>query len=80
MRFRVLALVIIHLVSLRRAFYNNQDKTEKVSVIITTKGSDKSRVASISCVDFLVQFVRSKIEIDIDTIDIFSDGCAAQFR
>ena len=36
------------------AFYNNQGKTEKVSVTITTEGSDKSRVTSISCVDFLI--------------------------
>ena len=56
------------------AFYNNQGKTEKVSVTITTEGSDKSRVTSISCVDFLIQFLRSKIEKEIDTIHIFSDG------
>ena len=56
------------------AFYNNQGKTEKVSVTITTEGSDKSRVTSISCVDFLIQFLRSKIEKEIDTIHIFLDG------
>ena len=56
------------------AFYNNQGKTEKASVTITTEGSDKSRVTSISCVDFLIQFLRSKIEKEIDTIHIFSDG------
>ena len=38
------------------AFYNNQGKTEKVFITITTEGSDKSRVASISCVDFLIVF------------------------
>ena len=32
-------------------FYNNQGKTEMVPVTITTEGSDKSRVTSISCVD-----------------------------
>ena len=62
------------------AFNNNQGKTEEVSVTITTEGNDKSRVTSISCVDFLIQFLRSKIEKEIDTIHIFSDGCAAQFR
>ena len=56
------------------AFYNNQGKTEKVSVTITTEGSDKSRVTSISVLDLLIQFLRSKIEKEIDTIHIFSDG------
>ena len=60
------------------AFYNNQCKTEKVSVAITTEGSDKSKVASISSVDFLIQFLQPKIETD--TTHIFSDGYAAQFR
>ena len=59
------------------AFYNNQGKTEEVFVTIITEGNDKSRVTSISCVDFLIQFLRSKIEKEIDTIHIFSDGCAA---
>ena len=53
------------------AFYINQGKTEKVSVTITTEVSDKSRVTCISCVDFLIQFPRSKIEKEIDTIHIF---------
>ena len=36
------------------AICNNQGKNEKVSITITTEGSDKSRVTSISCVDFLI--------------------------
>lgn len=62
------------------AFYKNQDKTKKVSVAINPEARDKSRVTSLSCAVFLIQFLRSEIEKATDTVYIFLDGCAAQFR
>ena len=52
-------------------FFKNQDKTKNVHVRITTKGPDKLKVTTVSRVDFLIQFLRSEVEKEIDSIQIF---------
>ena len=52
-------------------FFKNHDKTKNVHVRITTEGPDKLRVTTISCVDFLIQFLQSEVEKEIDSIHIF---------
>ena len=47
---------------------------------ITCEASDKSRIASITCVNKVTNHVLSRIENNIDTIYVVSDGCASQFR
>lgn len=60
--------------------YKNQGRTEKVPVTIPFDGSDISKVTSISCMDFLIQFLWSEKEKEIDMIGIFSDGRMAQLQ
>ena len=70
-----LLLVITLSVCFRHVHFTRTKTKPKKSI-----KSDKWRATSVSCVDFLIQFLRCEIEGEIDKIDIFSDGCAAQFR
>ena len=47
---------------------------------ITSEASDKSQMASITCVKKVIYYVLSKIVNKIDMVYILSDGCASQFR
>ena len=55
----------------------NEIKT--VSTTITSEASDRSRMASITCVKKVIDQVLSKIVNKIDMVYIVSDGCASQF-
>ena len=46
---------------------------------ITSEASDKSRMASITCVKKVLNHVLSKIVNKIDMVYIVSDGCASRF-
>ena len=52
-------------------FFKNHDKTKNFHVRITTEGHDKLRVTTMSCVDFLILFLQSEVEKEIDSIHIF---------
>ena len=47
---------------------------------ITSEASDKSRMASITCVKKVIGHILSKIVNKIDVAYIVSDGCVSHFR
>ena len=47
--------------------------------IITSEASDKSQMASITCVKKVIDYVLPKIVNKIDMVRILSDGCPSQF-
>ena len=53
------------------------DQIKTMPTTITCEASDKSRIASITCVNKVINHVLSRIENNIDTIYIVSDGCAS---
>ena len=55
-------------------------EVQKIPMTVTSEANDKSRTAEISCVDVVLKHVLLKVEHEVDTRHIFSDGCAAQFR
>ena len=63
--------------------YYRCSKTNEIKTMcttITSEASDKSRMASITCVKKVIDHVLSKIVNKIDMVYIVSDGCASQFR
>ena len=63
--------------------YYRCGKTNEIKTMpttITSEASDKSRMASITCVKKVMDHVLSKIVNKIDMVYIVSDGCASQFR
>ena len=63
--------------------YYRCSETSKIKTMpttITSEASDKSRMASITCVKKVIDHVLSKIVNKIDMVCILSDGCASQFR
>ena len=48
-------------------------------ITITTDESDKSKVASLSCVSKVITHSLEKLNQQIKTVYIVSDGCASQF-
>ena len=70
--------------SLFTAFpYSPCSETNEIKTIpttITSEASDKSRMASITCVKKVIDHVLSKIVNKIDMVYIVSGGCASQFQ
>ena len=63
--------------------YYRCSETNEIKTMVTTitsEASDKSRMASITCVKKMIDHVLSKIVNKIDMVYIVSDGCASQFR
>ena len=56
------------------------NETKPMPTTITSEASDKSRMASITCVKKVIDHVLSKIVNKIDIVYIVNDGCASQFR
>lgn len=68
-------------VFLQHAHFTSTKKTlKRYPSQLTTEDSNKSRVASMSCIDFLVQFLRYEMKREIDTMPIFLSGYMVQFR
>lgn len=55
------------------ALYSNQGAIRKIPILITTEVSEKSKIASASCVDILLKYLRSQVDKEFDTIYGFSD-------
>ena len=51
-----------------------------VTTTVTFEASDKSRMASMTCVSKVIEHVISEIPNSINTVYVVSDGCASQFR
>ena len=62
------------------AYHSKDGKLSKMSITVTTEENDKSRVASMSCVNKVIGHVREKLDRQISRVYIVSDGCSAQFR
>ena len=56
------------------------DKIKTMSTTVTSEASDKSRMASMTCVSKVIEHVISEIPNSINTVYVVSDGCASQFR
>ena len=57
--------------------YHQNDKLE---ITITTEESDKSRVTSLSSVNKVMTHSLEKLNQQIKTVYIVSDGCTSRFR
>lgn len=57
---------------------NGLDKIVKRPMTIISESSDHSRIASMSCINMLVEEVEKSIALK--NAIFWSDGCAAQFR
>ena len=57
-------------------YYQNS----KLPITITSEESDKSRVTSLSYVNKIITHSLEKLNQQIKTVYIVSDGCASQFR
>ena len=65
----------------QHAHFTSTKKTPKrYPSQLTTEDSNKSRATSMSCIDFLIQFLRCEMEREIDTMPIFLSGYTVQFR
>ena len=51
-----------------------------VSTTVTSEASDKSRMASMTCVSKVIEHVISEIPNSINTVYVVSDACASQFQ
>ena len=52
----------------------------KLPITITTEESDKLRVTSLSCVNKFITHSLEKLNQQIKTVYLASDGCASHFR
>ena len=62
-------------------YYRSKEVSlEKLPITVTTEENDKSRIASISCVNKVISHSITKVHQEITKVYIVSDGCSAQFR
>ena len=61
-------------------YYCKDANIQKLPITVTTEENDKSRIASMSCVNKVITHSMEKIQQIISTVFIVSDGCASQFR
>ena len=61
-------------------YYCKDANIQKLPITVTTEENDKSRIASMSCVNKVIAHSMEKIQQIISTVFIVSDGCASQFR
>jgi len=61
-------------------YYMKDGLLEKLPITITSEEKDKSRIASMSCVNMAINHSKEKIGREIKTVHVVSDGCSAQFR
>ena len=59
---------------------NETNEIKTMHTTITSEASDKSRMASITCVNKVIDHVLEKIANKIDMVYIVSDDCDSQFR
>ena len=79
-----------HQNEIQRAYFGNKSfslfiactyyQNGKLPITITTEESDKSTVTSLSCVNKVITHSIEKLNQQIKTVYILSDGCALQFR
>ena len=61
-----------------RSIADNEVKS--LPITVTTEASDKSQVASLSCINKIISYVESLIRNVVKNVHIFSNGMTSQFH